>query len=188
MKAKLVKRNKMAFIPAEIIEGIEPFWFNNEKWVLINKNEAIQFHKAPGKVQRMIVEECIKDKASREYMRKHGISGLSNELDTWYKCVIGGLDNTPDFLKGKFTPDAYNNMCTDFECPHRGKLCGVRSGLKNYEVQTIAALKQGWSIEITADLLCISVAGMKSRIEKIKEKLGATNMASLIAIASELGI
>nr|WP_321357217.1 hypothetical protein [uncultured Draconibacterium sp.] len=189
METKLVKRNRIALIPFGIIDGIDPFWFNNEKWVRMNGNEFIRYHETSGKTQRLIANACRDDKPSLDYINnKMGIKGISAEFDTWYKCVVGGLDAVPDFFKGRFTPDAFNNMCTDYDCPHRGKLCGVASGLKSDDVKTIDALKQGKSIAATAEDIFLSTAGMKSRVENLKIKLGAPNMASLMARATEIGI
>lgn len=189
METKLVKRNRIALVPFGIIDGIDPFWFNNEKWVRMNGNQFLKFHETSGQTQRLIADACRNDKRSLAYINnKMGITGISGEFDTWYKCVVGGLDEVPDILKGRFTPDAYNNMCTDYDCPHRGRLCGVSSALKSEDVKTIRALKRGKSIAATADDLFISTAGMKSRVEKVKEKLGAPNMASLMARATEIGI
>lgn len=188
METKLLKKNKLAIIPAGIIEGIEPFWFNNEKWILMQGEIPVRYHNASGKTQRMIADACRNDKRSLAYMHKHGTTGITAEFETWYKCVVGGLDSTPDFLKGKFTPDAYNNMCTDYDCPHRGKLCSVATGLRSHHVKTIVALKRGKSIAATANDLCISAAGMKSRIETIKIKLDAPNLPSMMAKAVEIGI
>ncbi|WP_372648229.1 hypothetical protein [Draconibacterium sp.] len=187
METKLLKNRKIGIIPAGIVDGTEPFWFNNEKWVLHN-GMAMKFDEAPGAVQRMIADACRNDKRSLSIIHKMGAKGFTAEFETWYKCVVGGLDAVPDFKDGKFTPDAYNNVCNDYDCPMRGKLCSVATGLRSHDVKTIIALKRGKSIAATADDLCISTAGMKSRVEKLKEQLGAPNMASLMARATEIGI
>jgi len=187
METKLVKKHKRAIIPAGIIEGVEAFWYNNEKWVMV-EGHKMRFHDAPGSVQRMIATACMNDKPSKDFMKKQGVEKFSEVFDWWYKCVVGAYDNEPDFLNGKFSADAYNHACTDMSCPHRGKLCSVKVGLKFWEVATINALKVGLSFDKTAVLLNISAAGFKSRVEKIKEKLGANNVASMMAIAAEKGI
>ena len=187
MKTKLLKKNKLAIVPAGIIEGTEAFWYNNEKWV-VHEGRSARFHEAPGSVQRMIAEAFMNDKRSQNYLRKTGITSFSEGFEMWYKCVIGGIDHVSDFQNGILTPDGFNNACNDHSCPHRGKLCSLEAGLKNYEVATIVALKKGKSIEETAYWLCISKAGMKSRVEKIKQKLGAANIASMMSLATEMGI
>lgn len=188
METKLVKRNKLAIIPAGIIEGIEAFSYKNEKWVAMD-GEVTPYHQAPGRIQRMIATAFLNDKRSRDYLEKEmGITGFEEGFEWWYHCVVGALDNVPDFVKGKFTADSYNHNCTKMDCVHRGKFCSVATGLKYYEVATINALKMGLSVEKTAPLLNISVPGLKSRIQLLKEKLGATNERSLMAKAAELGI
>lgn len=187
MKANLQQNNNSGKLPAGIMEGTEAFWHNNEKW-LIHEGRAIKFCHAPAQIQRMIAEKFMADKKSIAYLKSMGITGFSEGFDQWYKCVIGAVDETPDFDNEKFIPDAFNTSCNDYSCPHRGRLCSMATGLKYYEVATISALKGGFNEKQTAQLLCISVPGLKSRIEKIKEKLGATNMASMMAKAVEFGI
>lgn len=174
-------------LPAEIPKGIEAFWNNNEKWV-IHEGRIKRFHDAPGTVQRAFANAFLNDKKSRNYLRKIGITNFSEAFDLWYRCVIGDLYSTPDLMNDSITSEEYNNSNADINCPPNGELCNLKPGLKNYEVATISALRGGFTLQQTADLLCISLSGLKSRVKKIKEKLGATNMASLIAKADAYGI
>lgn len=175
-------------LPAGIIEGTEAFWHQGEKW-LIHNGVTTRFDDAPVKIRKMVIGAFLNDTHSRDILRKSGITKMSEAFEKWYRCVVGALDSTPDFnFSNKQTiPDSYNNTCAE-NCPLRGKLCSVSTGLKNYEVQTILVLKRGLTFEKSAEQLCVSLPGLKSRIEKIKNKLGAQNMASLIACASYLGI
>jgi len=177
----------MKKIPAGIIEGIEAFWFDNEKWIIAG-GMVMRFDEAPVFLQNYIVEIFRHDERSRNYLDKLGEKGFSKQFDMWYRCVVGALDETPDFADGNLNADAYNHACTDYKCPHRGKLCSLTAGLKNYEVESLAVLKQGKTIKQAAGELCISIPGLKSRVEKLKEKLKAENMAQLIAKAVEFGI
>ena len=174
-------------IPAGIMEGTEAFWYNNEKW-LIDQGEAKKFEDAPIKLRNMIANMFLSDNQSRAYLTKIGITAFSPAFEMWYKCVVGALDETPDFADGNLAADSYNHACRGYKCPHRGHFCSLTAGLKNYEIETLVALKRGETIEHTADMLFVSIPGLKSRIEHIKEKLGATNMASMIAKAVEFGI
>jgi DNA-binding CsgD family transcriptional regulator len=187
METKVNQKNDRKKLPAGILEGTEAFWYNGEKWV-IHEGKVMRFTEAPVKIQNMIALAFLKDKKSRAYLEKIGYTAFSKAMDRWYKCVIGALDEMPDFIDGKFTPDAYNHTCTDYTCPHRGKFCSLEPGLKNYEVETVVALKRGKTIKETAADLFISEAGLKSRVEKLKEKLQAENMAQMIAKAVGLGI
>ncbi|NQU54057.1 MAG: hypothetical protein HQ522_16130 [Bacteroidetes bacterium] len=187
METKLVKKNRLAIIPAGIIEGIEAFWYNNEKWVIF-EGKAKRFHEAPGQIQRLIADACRNDQRSLLYLKKKGVVKFSDVFDLWYKCVVGDFECVPDFIDGKFTPDAYIHSCKDFTCVDRGRLCSLKPGLKHFEVATIIALKLGLSYEKTAVLLHISLAGFKSRVVKIREKLDAPNVTSMMAKATEMGI
>jgi DNA-binding CsgD family transcriptional regulator len=182
-----IMQNEQTKLPAGIFEGTEAFWHDNERWI-IHEGKVMRFTEAPTKIQDMIAMAFLKDKKSRAYLEKIGYTASSKAMDRWYKCVIGALDEIPDFIDGKFTADAYNRTCTDYDCPHRGKFCSLGPGLKNYEVKTIVALKNGKTIKETASKLFISEAGLKSRVEKLKEKLEAENMAEMIAKAVEFGI
>jgi DNA-binding CsgD family transcriptional regulator len=190
METNLVKRNNEAIIPAGIKEGIESFFdtTSQQSWVIID-GHSMPFSDAPDRVRHMFADAFLADKQSQKYMeKKMGITGFREGFETWMKCKAGGLDHVPNFVNGKFVADVYTNTCKDYECPHRGIFCSQATGLRNYEVATISALKGGFTIEQTATLLFISVPGLKSRIEKIKKKLAARNMASMMARATELGI
>lgn len=187
METKLMKKHSQAIFPAGIIDGIEGFWHSGEKWVMV-EGTKMKFEAAPGYVQRLFAVAFQNDRKSQEYMKRHGVVKFSEGFDWWFKCVVGAYDCEPDFMNGKFTPDTFNNTCKDYDCVHRGRLCSLATGLKYYEVATIAALKGGFTEEQTAALLCISLPGLKSRIEKIKTKLGVSNMASMVAKAVEFGI
>jgi len=186
MDSKVTKTDKSP-IPAGIFSGIEAFYHEGEKWVIAH-GTTYRFHEAPSTIQQQIWKAFTADKQSLAYIAKMGITKASETFETWYRCVIGGLDSVPDILNGQLTADAYNNMCSDMNCPHRGRLCSCAVGLKNYEVATIAALKNGESLERTASQLCVSLPGMKSRVEKIKEKLHVPNMAALMAFSATIGI
>ena len=187
MKTTVLQKKETKKLPAGILEGTEAFWHDGEKWV-IHEGKTMLFNDAPESVQRAIANAFMNDKKSQDYLKKIGLTEFSKAFDFWYHCKIGALDEIPDIIDGKFTPDAFNHTCKDYKCPHRAIFCSLEPGLKNYEVETVVALKRGETIEQTAKILFISVPGLKSRIEKIKEKLGATNMASLIARADSYGI
>jgi len=187
METKVIEKNQIRKLPAGLIEGVEAFWYNNEKWLIYN-GTAMRFTEAPAKVQNMIANQFLKDFKSRTYLKRIGATSFAGSFDFWYRCVIGALDEKPDFVNGKFTADAYNHSCNDYKCVHRGRFCSLGPGLRNWEVETIVALKQGFTFEKTAQMLCITLAGLRSRIEKMKEKLDARNTTQLITKATELGI
>lgn len=170
------------------VTGIEPFFLNGEKWVA-HQGLYIRFHEAAPRVQRKIVSLFWEDDRSQRYFDKIEVNGFQSRFEMWYKCVVGGLDDEPDVdRKGKLNPDAYNNLCQDGTCPHRGKLCGQRSNIKREDIEVISLMEQGLTVEQTADQLCLSVPGVKSRIEKAKEKLHARTAAQLVGNAVKLGI
>lgn len=185
MKTKVANEMK-ATIPAGIISGIEGFWHDGEKWIIAN-GQVQRFHDAPTGVQQMVWRHFFADTYSQHIIKNLGITKLTETFDRWYRCVVGGLDHIPDF-GSMLMPDNYNNMCTDTSCTLRGKLCSRGVGLKNYEVETLRELESGESLEHAASDLCISLPAIKSRVEKIKEKLHAPNMAAMVATSARLGI
>ena len=187
MKTKLEKKHRLAIFPAGIIEGIEGFWHAGEKWVMV-EGTKMKFEAAPGNVQRMFADAFMNDCRSQLYLKRHGVTKFSEGFEWWFKCVVGAYDCEADFLNGKFTPDSFNNTCTEIDCVHRGKLCGLASGLNASDVKTLAALKQGETLRNTAAMLYVSVPGMKSRITRLRIITETKNTAALTARAAEFGI
>lgn len=184
---KVINSEQENQIPAGLITGIEAFWYKNEKMVIANGTVS-RYENAHPEVQKLVYEAFARDTESLNYLSKIGINSFPDTFDRWFKCVVGGLDHVPDILSDKFTPDTYNNLCNDTSCNHRGKLCSRSVGLKNYEIETLVALKQGVSIETAALTLYVSIPTIKSRLEKIKQKLQVPNMAALMVRTTQLGI
>ena len=182
-----VKRNLTQNVPAGIFSGIEAFWHEGEKWVIAN-GTVYRYNEAPTALKSSIQRAFFADKQSINYLSKIGVTKASETFDRWYRCVVGGLDHVADFHNDKLTPDAYNNMCADHSCPHRGRLCSRAAGLKNYEVETLYALKSANNMEQAANAVHVSLPAMKSRISKLHEKFNVTNSVALMASASQLGV
>ena len=171
METKLLQKTEMKTkMPAGIMSELKLFWHNGQKWVLYS-GKPMLFDDAPGSIQRMIANAFMSDKRSQKYLKGQGVTAFSKGFELWYKCVIGALDCAPDFIEGTFTPDYFNNSCKDFDCPHRGKFCSVAANLKDYEVQSLNVLRNGYTIEESAEILFVSVGCMKSRYEKTKGKI-----------------
>ncbi len=169
----------------------EAFWVENDpidkKW-LIREKQAMQYCDLPAREQNKWLKLYHDDTENRLYIENTiGIKGFWEGFEKWWKCVMGGLDNTPDLKEGKLTPDAFNNSCTT-RCEHCGLLCGKKTGIRDYEVKTIRLVVQGNSTKMAADMIPLSIGGTKSRIEKIKRKIGAKNIAELTAKTVEMGI
>lgn len=173
---------------AKMMRGIEPFYINGEKWVDAF-GRKVRFYEADEAIQSEIRRCYENDEQSYIYMKRIlGITDEDEKFETWYRCVVGGLDKEPDIIDGIYNPDKFNNLCVKSYCADRGKFCGTRSALKDYEVETLTILKQGHTIEQGAEKIHVSVPGFKSRIDNLKIRFGAANMAALISIASDLGI
>lgn len=189
---KLALKTGNKNIPAWLLEGIEAFCIKTEKgeiekWVVVDR-QAMPFEKSPIKIQNAFGRLFDADKRGQMFLKKMGLTTFREGFNQWYFCLFGGLDSVPDIINGELVPDAYNSSCTDIECEFRGRFCSRGTGLRNYEVATLNQLKQGKTMKEAADVLCISLPGMKSRVEKLKEKLEVPNMAALVSRATELGI
>jgi hypothetical protein len=99
------------------------------------------------------------------------------------------LDHESDISeKGEINPDYFNNTCNDLDCPHRGKFCGTRSTLKNFQVKTLRVLENSCSLNEASDMLCISVPGIKNRVNELKYILNSNKLSGITAIGARLGI
>lgn len=174
-------------MPAGLFEGVEAFWHNGEKWILA-AGHRMRFNDAPIKLRNMIANAFLHDEPSKAYFRRIGVTAFSEAFEMWYRCVVGALDSTPDFIKGHFTPDQFNTACADLDCPHRGKLCGSKTALNGQDVKTLTAIAMGETFRETASYLYISEAGLKSRVTKLRQKLEAKNIAALSARAAHVGV
>ena len=105
MKIKLIKQGKLAILPAGIVEDVELFYFNNQKWVLC-KGKLTAFNNAPELVQRMVHEAFEND--SKRQLASGEISKEKYEtyFDAWYHRQVGYFGDDPSemdmpFRKGK---------------------------------------------------------------------------------------
>jgi DNA-binding CsgD family transcriptional regulator len=187
METNLHKTNESA-IPGWFNSGAEVYFSKGEIYLNI-EGSKVPFNQSPGKYQRILANAFMADKPAQRYLKKEfGITGFEQGFEQWMFCKFGGIDNTSDITaNGKLVPDTFNNVCSETDCPHRGRFCGVKSHLSSHEVKTLRIFAQGKTIEQAADKLFISIPGTKSRLNAIKEKTGANNMAQLISITAHMG-
>ena len=175
-------------IPAGFFSGTEIFVFAEKIYALRN-GCLIAFENLPSMEKRQFLNLYLRDKEGQKFIHDtFGIEGFESGFKKWLFCKFGSLDGEPDFIDGKITPDAYNAVCLDVNCPGRGKFCGNAVGLKGYEIETLRELKSGKTSKEIASVLHVSVPAVKSRIEKLKERFTAANVVALIASVTELGI
>ena len=175
-------------IPAGIFQGTEGFACDNVIYA-IHEGQRMRFEELPSKEKRQFLDEYLMDKEGQRFIRNtFGIVGFESGFKKWLFCKFGSLDGDPDMVDGKVTPDVYNSACGRTDCPGRGKFCGVGAGLKGYEVDTLREVMAGRTMNEVADRLCVSVATVKSRMEKLKERHAVTNVVALAVMAAELGV
>lgn len=175
-------------IPAGITNGTEAFWLDGEKW-LIHNGEVKPLNQFPTSVQNRIVDLFALDTESRDVLKKNKIYGFMEQFDAWYKCVVGGIDNTPDFIDwSHLTSDCFANTCSETNCNMRGKLCGRSMGLNSIEIETIRCLSRGSTIAQVAKEQFVTEAAIKSRINTIHYKTKSRNMAELMAVTARAGV
>lgn len=185
MEANVHKTSEKA-IPEWLNSGAEVYFSHGEIYLNIEGNK-VHFSQAPGKYQRRLGNQFLNDKPAQRYLKKEfGITSFEKGFEQWLFCKYGGIDNNSDIsANGKLTPDAYNNVCTDTNCPHRGRFCGVKSQLNSYDVETINVFAKGKTIEQASKKLFLSIPGTKSRLNTIKDKTGTVNMAQLMVFATK---
>lgn len=187
MSAK-VQKNYEGAIPQWLTDGgVEVFSHNGKTYLMID-NARVAFDDAPAEYREFFEEMFLADKQGRHYLKAVlGITSQAEGFDRWMFCKFGGIDKASDLIDGRLVPDVYNNVCTDRNCPLRGKFCGSSSNLTSIDVQTVKVLSEGKTIENVALKLFLSIPGAKSRINALKEKTGAANMAQLMTITARLG-
>lgn len=175
-------------IPAGIFSGTEIFIREGQLYAIQN-GMCLEFEDLPSVEKRSFMAQYIADKEGQQFIKKQfGITGFAEGFKKWMFCKFGSLDGSPDSVDNTITPDVYNNACTSTTCPGRGKFCSCESTLKGYEVETLRELKSGKTVKEVADVLCVSVPAVKSRIERLKEKFNVANVVALVAMTTELGI
>lgn len=188
METKVQHFGESANLPAGIFSGTELFAHNGEMYAIRNGSRML-FQDLPSMEKRNFVEMYMQDKAGQDFIRQQfGVIGFESGFKQWLFCKFGSLDGDPDGIDGRITPDSYNSACLRTDCSGRGKFCGTVAGLKSYEVETLAALRQGLSAKQIAARLYLSVPAVKSRIERLKEKFRVANVVALVAMAADLGI
>lgn len=175
-------------IPAGIFRGTEVFVHGNTIYA-IHEGQRVRFEELPGRKKRVFLDEYLKDKDGQRFIRDtFGIVGFESGFKKWLFCKFGSLDGDPDAVDERVTPDVYNSACGRTDCPGRGKFCGTGTGLKGYEVDTLREVMAGRTMNEVADRLCVSVATVKSRVERLKERHEVANVVALAVLATELGI
>ena len=188
METKVLKKTNEAAIPEWLNSGAEVYFYKDE--IVLNiEGKKVAFNHCPAEYKEVFESEFAADKEAQRFLKhEFGLTNYEQAFQQWLFCKFGGIDNTSDLNnKGKLTPDKFNNVCTDADCPHRGRFCGVRSKLNTYDVQTVRVLSEGKTIEKAATTLFLSIPGAKSRINAIKEKTGMLNMAQLMMFAAKVG-
>lgn len=188
MDTNLPQLNGNARIPAGIFNGIEVFVYAGQIYA-IYEGKSMIFQKLPSMEKRNFIQKYIDDKEGQNFIQKHfGISGFEAGFKQWLFCKFGSLDGNPDSIDNNITPDSYNSACLRTNCPGRGKFCGTSSGLKGNQIETIRQIADGQTIRETATKLHLSISAIKSRLEKIKSVMAASNMVVVVAKATELGV
>jgi len=184
-----VQKNTNETIPQWLFQGVEAFTHNGQKYLIIDGKNML-FHQAPGMYQQFFADCFIADKkAQRDLKLFWGITSFEEGFEKWFSCKFGGIDHIADTNNMlDLTPDIYNNTCAETNCPHRGRFCGKTSRLNSWDIQTIQVFGSGHTIQEAAKILCLSIAGVKSRINAIRDKTGARNMAQLISITAHKGV
>lgn len=177
-------------INAGILHGCEYFAQKPKEGYTLYSGQLLKPNQLPVLVEQLMMDDFKVDRKAFTFLKKMGITGFRRGFEQYKFCKYGGIDSVSDFdlETNKLTPDAFNNMCSSTTCQLRGKFCGVASGITCDDYNTLIELVSGRSSKQAADELHLANASVKSRIAKLKEKLGAKNTPELTYIAGKLGI
>jgi len=184
-----IEKNEFKF-PAGLRPGTgtEAYTDGNTKYLMVD-GVCKPFEEWSETIKNKFYEAFENDTESIIYLKKNfKITDKEEAFNQWFKCRLGGLDHESDFNEKGIHPDFFNNTCNDLECPHRGKFCGTRSTLKNFQVKTIRVLEDSASIKEASQKLFISEPGMKNRVNELKYILNTNKLAGITAIGASLGI
>ena len=186
MDTNLKEKEPLTNIPAGIFHGTEVFYIGTEAFAL-HEGIVTTFEDLPSMIKRVFFSAFAKDKKVRHFHESElNITSVEAQFKQWLFCSFGALDSTPDYLNGKLIPDSFNSACKRKNCPGRGRFCCKASSLKDHEVATLQEIISGKSVKQIADTLHLSVPGTRSRINKLRDKLNAGNMAALAANAATI--
>lgn len=175
-------------LPAGLFKGTEIFVEDYEIYAMY-QGQCMAFENLPSMEKRAFLNEYLLDKEGQKFIKeKLGVTGFESGFKQWLYCKFGAMDGEPDLLNGKITPDKFNSACHRKDCPGRGVFCGQASGLKSHDVETLHEVVTGYPVKQIADHLNLSDAAVKSRIEKLKERMEVPNTAALAAKSAGLGI
>lgn len=188
MKTKIGSFKEGTKIPAGIFTGTELFAKEGEMYAM-HEGKREKFDMLPAPEKDNFIALYLADKEGQKFILEYfGIQGFNEAFKQWLFCKFGSLDGNPDSINGEITPDKYNSACTKKDCPGRGKFCGIESGLRNHDIETLREIATGKTTKEIAEELHVAVSTVKSRVEKLKEKFSAANVAALAALAADLGI
>lgn len=188
MGTNVVINGENSKLPAGLFIGTEVFVKDREIYA-IYQGRCLPFENLPSMEKRVFLDEYLTDKNGQKFIKeKLGVAGFESGFKQWLYCKFGALDGEPDFFNGKITPDAFNSACYRKSCPGRGVFCGRSSGLKSRDVETLNEFIAGNSVKQMAGHLNLSDSAVKSRMEKLKERMEVPNSAALAAKVVGLGI
>ena len=184
-----VQKKSITTIPAGLISGKEAFTVGREKYLQL-EGRNFKFDEAPREYRQLFWNKFLSDKESQRYLRtRFGIYAIEQQFDKWFHCKFGGLDHIPDIDKDEeLVPDAFNNTCEEKDCPHRGRFCGKDIPLKSYDLKVLGSIARGNTIQQTANELCMSEPGVKSRLDANKIRVGARNTVECISKLTQWGV
>lgn len=186
MDTNLKEKEPLTNIPAGIFHGTEVFYIGTKAFAL-HEGIVTTFENLPSMIKQVFFRAFVKDKKAQHFFETElNITSIEVQFKQWLFCSFGALDSTPDYLDGKLIQDSFNSACKRKNCPGRGRFCGKASSLKDQDVATLQEIISGKSVKQIADTLHLSIPGTRSRINKLRDKLNAGNMAALAANAATI--
>jgi DNA-binding CsgD family transcriptional regulator len=180
----MTKIQKIENIP-EMILNTELFALSDGQIMAMCRGQLQKYEQLPKDIKDVFYSTFLSDYKSQVLLEKMGFKTKESSFQKWLFCKFGSFDPVADLKDGQIQTNEYNNVCTDYKCKMRGRLCNA---LNSREEETLILISKGYSVQEIADTVCLSFHGIKNRISHLKEKLNAKNSAELGAIAIKLNL
>lgn len=154
----------------------------------ISNGQTRQFCELPERIMSALYKELYIDRKAVKALNEMGFSKESEMLEVYNYCNRGKLDVTPDISTSGKLHKEYFDCGRHDRCPGDGKVCS-RYGLTFRERQCLmlAGIGKDYS-QIKSEMGFRSKTAVNSLMERLRNKLGASNKSELAVRARQIGL
>jgi DNA-binding CsgD family transcriptional regulator len=169
-------------------KGLEIYIHNGALRVTYN-GKATSFDKLPAPVRDAFASHLAANKSAQKSLREDfGITDPETMLEQYVKCNFGSFDFVPDRNEsGAISPECWDCGCRG-NCPGEGKVCRLPEGpggmLAKKETQVYFMVKEGKYDKEIADIMTITMATLRTHLQRVHRKLACNNRIELMKFKS----